>query len=166
MKAKAMILDGDAPIDWNHFEQSLHDHFGVNAVTLRNDGARRTSGDMLWANDLCALIKNNPNGAKKICNSLLWLLIHEAKAKKTAATGECYAGINKIVLPIIQNEEINGFVNICGRPFSNADRTYPEYIQKTIDAGVGQIENLLPSLQPIGPRTIKAMIHFITSYAH
>ncbi len=74
------------------------------------------------------------------------------------------AGIFKIVVPIIQKDEIEGFVSVCGRPFLNTDRIYTYYIHKTIDADEEKIEKLLPSLNPIDPRTIKEMKHFITTY--
>jgi hypothetical protein len=150
-------------MDWDLFERSIHDHFGVNAVTLKSDGTRKTTGDIRWANDLCALIKTNKEGASKICDRLLKILIHTVKVKKALAMGECAAGMNKIVFPIIQDDEINGFVNICGRPFSNADRIYKDYIQETIDADAYEIEKRLSSLVPIDPATIKKMKHFVTS---
>ena len=166
MRTKALVLQEAAQIDWDRFEQSLHDRFGVNAVTLTKSCERKTSGDMLWANDLCALIKTNPNGADRICNRLLKILIQEVKANKTRAVDECGAGMNKIVFPIIQNDEIDGFINVCGRPFVNTDRIYTGYIQRTIDADPKKVERLLPSLTPIDPRTLKEMTHYITSYAH
>jgi ligand-binding sensor protein len=153
-----------ADIDWNRFEQSLHDDFGVNAVTLKIDGTRRTSGDMLWANSLCALIKTNKAGKRKICDRLLKMLIHAVKTRRALAMDECAAGMNKIVFPIIQDDDINGFVNICGRPFSNADRIYTDYIRETIGADAQEIEKRLASLTPIDPRTFKEMKHFITSH--
>lgn len=164
MKAKALVLQKNIEIDWNDFEESLHDHFGVNAVTLKKNGARRSAGDILWANGLCALIKTNPKGASKICDTIQKHLIYEAEARRRYATDECAAGIFKIVVPIIQKDEIEGFVSVCGRPFLNTDRIYTYYIHKTIDADEEKIEKLLPSLNPIDPRTIKEMKHFITTY--
>ena len=165
MRTNALILRNGTDIDWHLFEKSLHDHFGVNAVTLDRSGARKTAENIVWANSLCALIKAHPDGAKKICNRLLEILIQAVKTKKAYAMDECAAGMNKIVFPIIQNEEVNGFINICGRPFSNTDRIYTDYIQKTIHADAEEIQKLLPTVTPIDPRTIKKMKHFVTSYA-
>jgi len=162
----ALLLHDVTLIDWRHFEQSLYDRFAVNAVTLTKNGTRKTSGDVPWANGLCALIKTNQNGAERICNRLLMILMHAAKSKKNFITGECAAGMNKWVLPIIENDELDGFVNICGRPFCNADRIYTEYIRKTIEVDAETIEKLLPSIKPIHPRTLKEMKHFITSYVN
>ncbi len=73
-------------------------------------------------------------------------------------------GMNKWILPIIQNDEINGFVNICGRPYCNADRIYTEYISKTVEVDATTIEKLLPCLKPIDPRTLKEMKRYIKGY--
>ena len=164
MFAKALFVKQSADIDWSHFEESLHDQFHVNAVTLERNGLRKTSGDMLWANELCALIKTNPNGASRICDRVLRYLIHETLLKKRPATDECAAGMNKIVFPIVQDDELAGYVNICGRPFINAERIYTDYIEKTIGVEAKRIRQLLSSLRPITPRTIKEMKNYITSY--
>ncbi len=166
MRAKALMLPKNSDIDWSHFEKTLHDRFDVNVVTLKKNGVRKTSGDVRWANELCALIKTNPNGASRICDRILKNLINETKATKAFTTGECAAGMNKIVLPIIQNDELNGFVNICGRPFINTDRIYTDYIGETTNVEVEKIRKLLSALRPIDPRTVKTMKHFITSYVN
>jgi len=166
MRASAMILQDTKRIDWHQFEQTLYDRFAVNAVTLTKNGTRKTMGDVPWANELCALIKSNPNGAGRICDRLLKILMQAAQTKRNIITGECDAGMNKWVLPIIQNDKIDGFVNICGRPFCNADRIYTEYICKTIHVDTETIEKLLPCLKPIDTRTLKQMKHFITSYTN
>jgi len=163
-RKKALVLSEGADIDWCRFEKSVYDQFGVNVVTLDKSGARMTSGDMLWANDLCALIKTSPNGADKICNRVLDILIQAVKAKRIYALDECDAGINKIVFPIIQNQEINGFVNICGKPFCNAERIYTDYIHETINVDTEEIKKLLPSICPINPRTLKDLKQFVTNY--
>ena len=164
MVTSAMILPDSKNIDWHRFEQSLYDRFAVNAVTLTRNGTRKASEDVPWANDLCAMIKTHPKGADKICNRLLKILLQAAQSKKKSVTGECAAGMNKWVLPIIQDDEIDGFVNICGRPFCNADRIYTDYISKTIEVDAETIEKLLPCLKPVDPRTLKEMKRFITNY--
>ena len=72
--------------------------------------------------------------------------------------------MNKWVLPIIQNDAIDGFVNICGRPFCNAERIYTDYIRKTIDVDEDTIRRMLPCLKPIDPRTLREMKRFISGY--
>ncbi len=94
------------------------------------------------------------------------ILMHAARARRYFIAGECAAGMNKWVMPIIQNDEIDGLVNICGRPFCNVDRLYTEYISKTIAVDAAAIESLLPCLKPIDPRTLKGMKRYIKEYLH
>lgn len=165
MKNKALVLGKRTAIDWALFENALHAKFGVNAVTFKKDGARRTSTQIDLANDICRLIKQHPNGARCICDLIQRYMNQCARIKKRYVTEECDAGMYKIVVPVIQEDEITGFISTCGRPFVSTDRIYTHYIHKTILEDEAKIENLLPSLDPIGPRTIKEMISYITSYS-
>ena len=164
MTDKALVLDERAEVDWVDFEHSLHDHFDLNAVTLKKDGHRQTEQDIIWANKLCALITTNPEGANRICDPMKRYLIHKAGTNRRCAADECAAGMYRIIVPIIRNNDIEGFVSVCGRPFSNTDRIYIDYIHRTIDENEEKIEELLSSLNPILPRTIKKLKLFITSY--
>ncbi|MCF8079857.1 MAG: hypothetical protein K9K88_11310 [Desulfobacterales bacterium] len=93
MRTKAMVLQKTRELDWGEFEKSLHDRFGVNAVTLNVNGDRKTAGQILWANGLCALIKTNPVGARKICGIIQQALMREAVVRRRYAADECAAGI-------------------------------------------------------------------------
>ncbi len=166
MKTQALVLQRRTDMDWAEFEQSLHDRFGVNAVTLTVNGARKTAGEILWANGLCAMIKTNPNGAKRICGIIQRILIRRAADRRRYATDECAAGIYRIMVPIVVQDELDGFVSVCGRPFSTADRIYTEYIRHTTDEDQERIEALISSLRPIGPRTLEEMRRFISDVAH
>ena len=166
MGASAMILADHKHIDWHDFEASLYDRFAVNAVALTRSGERKTEGDIPWANELCAMIKTNPTGADRICSKLLRILLKAAAEKGMLITGECAAGMNKWVQPIIQDDKIDGFVNICGRPFCNAERIYTDYISRTIAVDEEPIRNMLPCLNPIDPRTLKEMKRYIKGYLH
>ena len=166
MQSSAMIMSDSKQIDWHHFEASLYDRFAVNVVTLTRTGERKTEGDVPWANDLCALIKSHPNGTDRICNKLLNILLQAARTKRDVMAGECAAGMNKWVLPIIQDDDIDGFVNICGRPYCNAERIYTDYISETIEVDVETIQKMLPCLNPIDPRTLKEMKRYIKGYLH
>ena len=72
--------------------------------------------------------------------------------------------MNSRFTTIIQDDEIDGFVNICGRPYCNAERIYTEYISKTVEVDAATIEKLLPCLKPIDPRTLKEMKRYIKGY--
>jgi ligand-binding sensor protein len=164
MKTRALVLQNSTDIDWEGLERSLHDHFSVNAVTLEKNGDRRTSGAIVWANRLCALIKTSRKGSRRICEHLQQCLMHKVSASKKIACEECAAGMVEIFVPIIEIDEIDGFVGVCGRPYLDVERIYTAYIHQTIDVDQEKIKALLPTLKPIDPRTIRDIKQFITSY--
>jgi ligand-binding sensor protein len=165
MKQKALVLGHGTEIDWAFFEKSLHRKFGVNAVAYDGDGDRRTTGDIDTANDICYLIKNHLKGARQICAAIQSFMNHKARVSKRYVTEECMAGMYKIVVPVLQDDRIQGFVSTCGRPFISPERVYTNYIHHTIDAAEADIIALLSTLDPIDPRTIRAIIGYITSYS-
>jgi ligand-binding sensor protein len=165
MKNNALVLGKRTAIDWALFENDLHQKFGVNAVIFGKDGKRRTDGEIDTANEICYLIKKHPHGASRICDLVQRYLNHLARVKKRYVTEECAAGMYKIVVPVIQEGQVEGFISTCGRPFISTDRIYTHYIIKTIFEDETKIENLLPTLVPIDPRTIKDILIYITSYS-
>jgi ligand-binding sensor protein len=165
MKQKVLVLGKGKKIDWDVFEKSLHRMFGINAVAYDKTGARKTSGDIEIANDICDLIKKHLRGASQICAAVQDFMMHEARLKKRYITEECAAGMYRIMVPVIKDDEIEGFVSACGRPFISSDRIYTHYIHNTIDEEEAKILKLLSTLDPINPRTIKNIIRYITSYS-
>jgi ligand-binding sensor protein len=164
MTAKALVLDASTEMDWAALEQSLHAHFDVNAVTLDRKGERLTAHEIRWANALCAIIKTHPKGVSRICEPVKRYLIYEAEAKMRCAAEECAAGMYRIVIPVIRKNDIDGFISVCGRPYSSHDRIHTFYIHKIIDEDEEKINGLLSSLKPINYYTIKEIKQFITDY--
>ena len=165
MKQKVLVLGKGKKIDWDVFEKSLHRIFGVNAVTYDKTGARKTSGDIEIANGICDLIKKHLKGASQICATVQNFMMHESRLKKRYVTEECAAGMYRIMVPVIKDDEVEGFVSACGRPFISSDRIYTHYIHNAIDEEEAKILKLLSTLDPINPRTIKTIIRYITSYS-
>jgi ligand-binding sensor protein len=165
MQTKALMLPIGARIDWSQFEQSIHERFDVNAVALDKNGNRKTAGAFLLANDLCKLIKNNLNAKKRICDALQRQMINEARVLKRYITQECLAGIYRRLLPIIRDNEIVGYVSVCGRPLSTRPLIYADYIHEITGVDRKKIDKSISTLNPIGPRAIKKMTHFIIDEA-
>jgi hypothetical protein len=165
MHAKSLILPIGARIDWSQLEQSIHERFDVNAVALDKTGNRKTTGAFLLANDLCKLIKSNLNAKKRICDALQRHMINEARALKKYITEECMAGIYRRLLPIIHDNEILGFISVCGRPFSTSRLIYADSIHEMTGVEREKIDELISTLKPIGPRVIKEMTCFIVDEA-
>jgi hypothetical protein len=160
MKTKTLMLAPDERIDWDRFEQLIQDRFQVNAVAYDNYGRRRT-GNRLWANGLCELIKTHPKAKTLICDALQQSMIRKARATRQYVTDECTAGIYRRLFPILQDLHLNGFFGVCGRPFSTRRLMFPEYIHKITGALNTEIEDLISSVKPISPRRIREMTDFI-----
>lgn len=161
MKEKALRLYSGTEIDWNSFEEALHRKFNVNAVTFDKDGARRTRGDVKWANGLCRMIKGNPTGASQICAVAQNSMSREAGEKGECVEGECDAGVYKIVIPIIKDDEIDGYVSACGRPLSTIDRIDSFYIHKVTGKDEKKIKELLATVNPMDPGTISEIKEYM-----
>jgi ligand-binding sensor protein len=157
MKLNAMVLDENADVDWVSFERSLAGRFGVNAVTFRGDGRRRTPDDGAAANDICRLIRGDAGGFEVICGKVQRIMNRSARIRRRGVTEECLAGMFKIVVPVLVADTVDGFVSVCGRPYYSSDRIYTEAIARIIGEDEERIRCLLATLVPIDARTIKAI---------
>lgn len=165
MRKKALAIPKDTEIDWKHFETSLHKNFHVNAVAVDKNGQRKTQTDILWANFLCAFIRQSPAATMEICVKTQLAMFREAKKKQTYVTKECSAGMYRLMVPVVKETQIDGFVSVCGRPFVSCDRIYTDHIGRVLEKEAPEIESLLPSLLPIDHRTVHEIREFITGYA-
>ncbi|MFH1985975.1 MAG: PocR ligand-binding domain-containing protein [Pseudomonadota bacterium] len=163
MKLNAMVLDENSDVDWISFERSLAGRFGVNAVTFRGDGGRRTPDDGAAANDICRLIRSDAVGFEMICGKVQRIMNQSARIKKRGVAEECLAGMFKIVFPVMVADAVDGFVSVCGRPYYSLDRIYTEAIARTIGEDEARIRGLLATLVPIDARTIKAISRHIAA---
>ena len=160
MKTKALMLASDDIVDWDRFEQMIHGRFQVNATAYDGYGRRRTTS-RLWANGLCRLIKSHLKARKLICDTLQQAMISRARVTRRYVTDECSAGIYRRLFPILRDLRVNGFLGICGRPFSTRRLMYPDYIHKITGVGNAEIENLISGVAPISPKKILEMTDFI-----
>ncbi len=164
MKKKALVIQSKIDVDWALLEKTLHELFGVNARAAAKDGRRKTDLDLDASNGICDLIRRHPKGRCRICDLVQKIMSHEAQIRKRYVTEECAAGMYKIVVPVLEEDVLEGFVTVCGRPFINADRVYTHYIHETVDEDEEDIKRLLPTLTPLNPRIVRDIVHFITSY--
>lgn len=160
MKTGSIIMQSDIFVDWDRLEHLIHDRFEVNAVTFNRFGSRRTM-NQLWANQLCELIKSHLDASRKICDKLQTFMLKSIWKKKRYVTGECDAGLYRRLFPVVQEKEIEGFIGVCGRPFSTRQLIYPEYICKLTGCSLKKLNEMIGSLKPIGPRHIKEMTSYI-----
>ena len=164
MKNKTLLLQKDADIDWHILERTLHQQYHVHAVTYHKDGSRLTHGEISWANSLCASIKASPTGSEKVWSLTQRRMCCDAGKRECCVREECPAGMLKIVVPIMIENNVEGFVCLGGRPFVSINRIYTDTIQCIIGMDKEEIQKQLVAIRPIDYRTIKEIMTYITSY--
>ncbi len=164
MKNKTLSLKKHADIDWGFLESMLHENYHVHALTIDREGGRRTHGKIVWANKLCSLLKASPVGEDRVWSMTQRSMCCDARAGKCCVRDECPAGLIKIVVPIVIENNIDGFVCVGGRPYVSTDRIYTDMIQRVIGLDEEEIQKCLTTIQPIDYRTIKEIMACITSF--
>ena len=164
MKNKMLSLKKGADIDWHLLETLLHQKFHVHALTIDREGDRRTHGEIVWANSLCSLIKASPVGEDRFWSMTQRRMCCDARRGKCSVREECPAGLIKIVVPIIIENNVEGFVCVGGRPYVSTDRIYTDKIQSDIGLEEEEIQQCLATIEPIDYRTIKEIMTCITSF--
>ncbi len=164
MKNKTLCLKKDAAIDWRLLEITLHKQYHVHAVIFEKDGSRRTRGEIMWANSLCSSNKASPIGEDNVWSISQRHMCCDANKKKCSVMEECPVGMIKIVVPIMIENDVEGFVCLGGRPFVSTHRIYTDTIQRIIGLDTDEIQKLLLTVKPIDYRTIKEIMAYIVSY--
>lgn len=164
MKNKILSLKKDADMDWHLLERMLYEKYHVHALAIDREGGRRTHGEIVWANSLCSLLKASPVGEDRIWSMTQRCMCCDARTGKCCVREECPAGLIKIVVPILVEENVEGFVCVGGRPYVSTDRIYTDKIQRIIGLDKEEIQKCLTTIKPIDYRTIKDIMTCITSF--
>lgn len=164
MKNRTLCLPKNADIDWRFLEMTLHKKYHIHAIIVARDGSRRTHGEIMWANSLCSSIKANPVGEDIIWSMTQRHMCSEADRKKCSVREECPVGMTKIVVPIMIENDVEGFVCLGGRPFFSKSRICTDTIHRVIGFTMEEIKERLKTVEPIDYLTIKEIMAHITSY--
>jgi ligand-binding sensor protein len=98
---------------WKELEKDINEKSGMDVNVFNPDGYRITDFKF-WANKLCPAIKDTDKGQSFICAVAHMNVAAMAKNTKGAVIEECDAGLLKMVVPIIVNDEFIGAVGACG----------------------------------------------------
>ncbi len=109
-----MKLTDVAPASaWKELEKDIHDRFNINASVVDTEGAR-TTDYANWCNKLCPLIKGTPQSAAAICAVTSQSFLKEAAETRKVIIRECDAGLTKICVPVVADDEFLGCAGGCG----------------------------------------------------
>jgi ligand-binding sensor protein len=99
--------------EWIKLEKDIHQKSGLDVNVFDTEGIR-ISDYKIWVNKLCPAIKANDKGQSFICAVAHMNIAAQAKQERKAVIEECDAGLIKLVVPVLVDEEFIGAVGACG----------------------------------------------------
>ena len=143
------------PLDeWAELERELAQRTGLTTVVFDSENVRVT-GTTTWANELCPLIKGEPQSATQICAMAQQAILAVARTTGNAVVEECDAGMVKIVAAIIIDGELVGSISGCGRLLEGA-QLEEEYAAETVGAPLADVHGRTASVRTISNEQAQA----------
>lgn len=101
------------PEQWNQLLGDLAVACGMTLTLYDIEGAVIVrSGEL--ANDLCRLVQGDTSARTTICSVAQQNIGQEARISREPAVGECDLGMVKLVVPILEGDDVVGFIGTCG----------------------------------------------------
>ena len=143
-----MTLTDIAPLErWVALEKDVNAKSGLD-VNVFNTKGYRISDLKNWANDLCPEIKATDKGQSFICAPAHMNIAAMAAQTKQTVIEECDAGMLKMVVPILMNDNFIGAVGACGLLLDDAE-IEDFLVNKTTDIAEEKIEKLSQGIRSI-----------------
>ena len=150
------ILPGEK---WIELEMKINKQSNLNASVFNADGIR-IKKKKKWANRLCPVVKADKKGQSYICAVAHQNAANQAKKTRNPAIVECDAGLVKVVVPIIVENEFLGVAGGCGLLLKDSEvDTF--LVNKTTDLDAGEIEDLSSDIATISIEKLKSVIKYI-----
>ena len=144
---------------WIELEMGINKRSNLNASVFDADGIRITDFKK-WANRLCPVVKADKKGQSYICAVAHQNAANQAKKTRNPAIVECDAGLVKVVVPIIVENEFLGVAGGCGLLLKDSEvDTF--LVNITTDIVVGEVENLSNDIATISMEQLKSVIKYI-----
>ena len=155
-----MKLTDLAPLEkWIAFEKDIHKKSGLDANVFDTKGYR-ISEFKNWANQLCPEIKATDKGQSFICAPAHMNIATLAMRSKQPVIEECDAGMLKLVVPIILNDEYVGAVGACG--FLLDDGEVDSFlVNKMTDINEDKVEKLAEGIDSITTEKAEILAQYI-----
>lgn len=160
-----MELTDILPLDqWLEQERQIHNMFGLNAAVFNKDGLRITDYRN-WANRLCPVVKSNEKGQSFICAVANQNMMAQAMETRKPVTGECDAGLVKLVVPIFVGDEFLGIAGGCGLLLDDSE-VDSFLVSKTTGIDEKEIQSLSDDISKITADKAESLIEFIQEQIH
>ena len=155
-----MKLTDLAPVEkWIVLEKDIHKKSGLDVNVFDTKGYR-ISEFKNWANRLCPEIKATDKGQSFICAPAHMNIATLAMRSKQPVIEECDAGMLKLVVPIIFNDEYVGAVGACG--FLLDDGEVDSFlVNKMTDINEDKVERLAEGIDRITTEKAEILAQYI-----
>ena len=155
-----MKLTDLAPLEkWIALEKDIHKQSGLDVNVFDTKGYR-ISEFKNWANRLCPEIKATDKGQSFICAPAHMNIATLAMRSKQPVIEECDAGMLKLVVPIILNDEYVGAVGACG--FLLDDGEVDSFlVNKMTDINEDKVEKLTEGIDSITTEKAEILAQYI-----
>ncbi len=146
---------------WIALEKDIHKKSGLDVNVFDTKGYR-ISEFKNWANRLCPEIKATDKGQSFICAPAHMNIATLAMRSKQPVIEECDAGMLKLVVPIILNDEYIGAVGACG--FLLDDGEVDSFlVNKMTDINEDRVERLSEGIDSITTEKAEILAQYIVS---
>ena len=155
-----MKLTDLAPLEkWMALEKDIHKKSGLDVNVFDTKGYR-ISQFKNWANRLCPEIKATDKGQSFICAPAHMNIAALAMRSKQPVIEECDAGMLKLVVPIMLNDEYVGAVGACG--FLLDDGEVDSFlVNKMTDINEDKVERLAEGIDSITTEKAEILAQYI-----
>jgi ligand-binding sensor protein len=155
-----MKLTDLAPLEkWMALEKDIHKKSGLDVNVFDTKGYR-ISEFKNWANRLCPEIKATDKGQSFICAPAHMNIATLAMRSKQPVIEECDAGLLKLVVPIMLNDEYVGAVGACG--FLLNDGEVDSFlVNKMTDINEDEVERLAEGIDSITTEKAEILAQYI-----
>jgi len=155
-----MKLTDLAPLEkWIAFEKDIHQKSGLDVNVFDTKGYR-ISEFKNWANRLCPEIKATDKGQSFICAPAHMNIATLAMRSKKPVIEECDAGMLKLVVPIMLNDEYVGAVGACGFLLDEGE-VDSFLVNKMTDINEDRVENLAEGIDSITTEKAEILAQYI-----
>jgi ligand-binding sensor protein len=145
---------------WIELEKDIFERSGLASNVFNVDGIRITDYKK-WANRLCPAVKADDRGQSFICAVAHMNYANMAKQTKKPLSGECDAGLLKLVVPVYVKGEFLGAVGACG--LLPEDGEIDSFmINRTIEMDEEEIESLSKDIKKINEKELEELERYIT----
>ena len=146
---------------WIALEKDIHKKSGLDVNVFDTKGYR-ISEFKNWANRLCPEIKATDKGQSFICAPAHMNIATLAMRSKQPVIEECDAGMLKLVVPIILNDDYIGAVGACG--FLLDDGEVDSFlVNKMTDINEDRVERLSEGIDSITTEKAEILAQYIVN---